>query len=126
MKGFTLVELLIVISIIGILTTFVVVKMQESSTLSRDMKIEADFEIIRNGLLSYRSNNFNNIPLLNCTIGEGTCADNLFTYLSPYLDFIPLPDEGVSYTYSSDGTDCTVSAFSSTGTPLYEYRCSQI
>lgn len=127
-KGFTLVELIIAIFIIAVIATFVIVRMQESKEISDNAKREADMEIIKNGIIAYRANNYNNVPILDCAIGEGTCADDLLVYLSPYINFIPAPDDKTFYTYSSsDGIECVVSAVSSEDPfiePYYQFRCS--
>jgi general secretion pathway protein G len=53
-KGFTLVELLVVISLIGILASLLIVSLQGSQKSARDGRRKADLEQIRTALEMYR------------------------------------------------------------------------
>ncbi len=88
-KGFTLVELLIVIAIISTLVaiqTFVYINSQRTA---RDSKRRADLENIRAALEQYRSNN-NTYPQTSrivfnssCTKNSGLQDDNANIYINP-------------------------------------------
>jgi uncharacterized protein (TIGR02145 family)/prepilin-type N-terminal cleavage/methylation domain-containing protein len=128
-KGFTLVEMLLVILAISILTGFVIINIQGSKNIGNDVRIVADMEIIKNGLEAYSSDNYNNVPILECTIGEEDCSEQLFDKLSPYLPSIPTSDDKVLYTYSSDGTSFIISAVSKedpSAEPFYYFASSEI
>jgi len=57
LKGFTLVELLITMTVIGVLTSLALVSYQGSRKTARDAKRKADLEQIRSALEMYRTDN---------------------------------------------------------------------
>jgi prepilin-type N-terminal cleavage/methylation domain-containing protein len=119
-KGFTLIEVLLAITIIGVLSGFVFVQMNGTANATKDTKRKADIELIKNALISYRSENYSNVPAEDCVIG--TCT-TLPTALEPFLASLPNdPNSGSSYRYVSDGTDCTLYATLSDGS-IYQYSC---
>jgi len=120
-KGFTLIEVLVAIAIVGVLSGFVVVQMNNSANATKDTKRKADIELIRNALISYRSENYSNAPVEDCYIGECT---TLPSSLEPFLATLPTdPDSGSKYRYVSDGTACSLYATLSDGS-IYRYVCS--
>ena len=54
-KGFSLVELLIVISIIGILATVVIMNMRGSETGAKEAKLKANLAILRGSLVAFHA-----------------------------------------------------------------------
>jgi prepilin-type N-terminal cleavage/methylation domain-containing protein len=119
-KGFTLIELLVVIAIMGVLSGFIIVRMNETANAAKDSKRKADIEVIKNALVSYRSENYSNVPVEDCAIGE--CVA-LPTALESFLASIPNdPNSGSSYRYISNGVGCTLYATLSNGS-VYQYRC---
>jgi general secretion pathway protein G len=58
-EGFTLVELMVVIVIIGLLTTIVVINVLPSQDKARVEKAKADIALIEQGLEMYRLDNLN-------------------------------------------------------------------
>lgn len=120
-KGFTLIEVLLAITIVGVLSGFVVVQMNNAANASKDAKRKADIELIKNALVSYRSENYSATPAEDCDIGECT---SLPTALGAFLATLPNdPNSGSSYRYVSDGVDCSVYATLSNGS-IYRYECS--
>ena len=122
-KGFTLIEITVAITIIGILSGFVIMQMRGSEDAAQDLKKKSDIEILKNGIVGYRSDNYNSVPIANCTIGVD-CPESFLSAITPYINSLPVPDDDSVYTYlSTDGSDCNVSAVLSDDS-LYEYNCS--
>src|SRR5687767_307098 len=90
-KGFTFIELLVVVTIIAILTTVAAVSYTSTTKRSRDAKRLADLEQIRSALELCRAEN--GAYPANITSGV-ICGGE--TYLSP----IPTDPKGDSYTYT--------------------------
>ncbi|KUK49842.1 MAG: hypothetical protein XD75_0167 [Parcubacteria bacterium 33_209] len=115
-------EILVTVSIIGLLSGFVIVQMQSSGDVAEDMKRKSDIEVIKNAIIAYRSDNYNNVPIESCNIGEN-CTEDINNLLLSYTGSIPAPDSETSYTYLSvDGSDCLVSTELSDSS-LYQYSC---
>ncbi len=121
-KGFTLIEIAMTVLIIGIITTFIVLQFGGVDEIGKDAKRKSDIEIIKNAILTYRNENYNNVPIFTCNIGE-TCSEDFNSSLSPYIGSLPEPDPDTVYSYSStDGESCSLSALLSDGS-LYVYNC---
>lgn len=100
-NGFTFVELLVVISIIGIIFAAGVVSFTSITTRSRDTRRKADLEAIRQALEMCRSLT-GSYPATG-TIGSNiTCGDNVLLAKTP-TDPKPcgVPPPVSAYTYSS-------------------------
>ena len=95
-KAFTLIELIVVVTIIGVLLTGGVVSYTSLNKSSRDARRKSDLEQIRAALEMYRSTN-NFYPA-----GAGK-ADNILGDLigdPKYIETIPLdPKDAASYIY---------------------------
>ncbi len=81
-KGYTLIEILVVVTIIGLLAAVTSITYSQLSKQSRDAKRKADLEQIRAALEMYRSNN-NSYPIIaiSCS-SSGGLTDASSTYLS--------------------------------------------
>jgi len=86
-KGFTLIELIVSITIIAVLTVAGVVSYGGASKKSRDSRRMADLEKIRIALELYRSGTGSSYPATT-----GSLVPN-------YLQVIPVGPKGESYTY---------------------------
>ncbi len=71
-KGFTLIEVLLAVTIIGVLSGFVVVQMNGAANATKDAKRKADIDLIKNAVVSYRTENYSKTPVEDCKIGSCT------------------------------------------------------
>ncbi|MCK9446409.1 type II secretion system GspH family protein [bacterium] len=114
-KAFTLVELVVVIAIISILSSFVFVQMKGAIEAASDAKKKAEVSVIKRALIVYGVEHGDTYPVeaTPCTIGSCTILD---IAMSEYL-----PDEiSGTYVYESDtGSSFTVSSTLSSG---YSYQ----
>lgn len=111
-KAFTLIELLIVISIIGILVALSVFGLQGARESARDARRKSDLESIRSGIETYRSD-CNSYPLALPSSGSplvGSGSGNCLN-TNTYMSAVPSdPTAGRNYLYSSDGTVYSICA----------------
>ncbi|PIR58360.1 MAG: hypothetical protein COU70_01305, partial [Parcubacteria group bacterium CG10_big_fil_rev_8_21_14_0_10_35_15] len=98
-KGFTLVEILVVVTIIGLLTSIAAVSYSQFLKQSRDAKRKADLEQIRAALEMYRSNNDAYYP--GTMTGDCTNAVyNIYTTPVKYIEEMPSdPKSSAGYYY---------------------------
>jgi len=99
-QGFTLIEILVVVTIIAILTAIGIVSYSSINKRSRDAKRKSDIEQMRSALEMYRAENG---YYVDAGSGVFTEASNLAGALvSTYLPAIPSdPKTGVSYWYKA-------------------------
>jgi len=100
-KGFTLVELLVVISIIGVLSAILMVNFVGTRERARDSQRIQDMNTIKNALRLYY-NDFQSYPVSN-----SACSSCLTSSIgtSGYAPGI----SGIGYTYISNGVGFTLS-----------------
>ncbi len=110
--GFTLLELLIVIVIIGILALLIIPNITSAPKKARDTKRKTDITTVRKGLEEYYVSN-NAYPVsASATVISSALAD-LSTGAAPILKNIPADPKNTSpfqYLYTSDGTTYTLTA----------------
>lgn len=106
-NGFTLLELLVVIGIIGILLALVTVSFTSAQKQSRDSRRKQDLAAIQNALEQYYSQNSFVYPTCNGLVTNCAAISTYFTG-----SVIPSDPLGGSYTYSinSAAASYTVSA----------------
>ncbi|MBW7960442.1 hypothetical protein B6D29_04275 [Microgenomates bacterium UTCPR1] len=122
-KSFTLIEILVVATIIGLLAAAAVVSYSQIMKQARDGVRKTDLEQIRAALEMYRSAN-DYYPSISISCNSNTAiSDGTSTYLSK----IPTdPKCGIySYFYSTTGTDYTLGAYleGSTSTCAVSVNC---
>ena len=113
--GFTLIEMLVVISIIGVLMAIALVAFQSSRASARDAKRQADLEQIRSALELFRADSSNGLY----PVGSGNTASVFGAQLSVYLPTNPA-DPLTQYTYyytSSTGSAYYLCARLETSSP---------
>ena len=90
-RGFTLVELLVVITIIALLTTIGIVMYQNATRRSRDGRRQTDLEQVRTALELYRSD--------NSAYPADTTWANLQTTLADDIRALPTDPKDFAYSY---------------------------
>ena len=98
--GFTLVEMLLVITIIGILAALVVPKMMGRSEQARLAAARADISSLKTALDAYEVDNGNYPRSLGDLIQQ---PGNAKSWHGPYLDKIPQDPWGQNYEYVFPG-----------------------
>jgi prepilin-type N-terminal cleavage/methylation domain-containing protein len=110
-NGFSLIELLVVMTIIGIIATIGMVNFTSASKSARDGRRKVDLETVRQGLVLYRAQT-NTYPVAGSS--EGSYNSAVTTLSSGYLSS-PTPVDprnktnatGQTYSYTYEGTAST-------------------
>ena len=101
-KGFTLVELVVVIAIMGILAAILLANMASAAKRGRDVERQSDLRNLQNAIEAYRHRN-GQYPATGCTVGDGNWAheSDCATYIVGLVpNFIPtLPRDGARGTH---------------------------
>ncbi|MFH0773336.1 MAG: type II secretion system protein [bacterium] len=100
-KAFSLVEILVVVTIIAFLASIAAVSYSRFVKQSRDARRKTDIEQIRAAIEIYR--NFNGVyPTPGMTFGTGTIVDSTATYMSKIpADPMSTSPSGNTYYYTS-------------------------
>jgi prepilin-type N-terminal cleavage/methylation domain-containing protein len=130
-KGFTLVELVVVVSIIAILAATATFSYRASLISSRDARRKSDVEQVRNALELYRSTN-NAYPLtaafsLDCASTGGLTDGGGNTYLSLQPREPKCVSQTYFYTATATGSEYTIGSIleaPGTSTCTVVYDCS--
>lgn len=112
-RGFTLVELLIVIIVIAILAAIAIPKFSNSSKASKESALKADLRLLRNGVEMFK-NDTGVFPSALADLAATSAPANgkdeagankaivAADWRGPYLQSIPTdPISGAAYTYST-------------------------
>ena len=117
-QGFTLIELMVVILIIGLLATIVVQNLRGATDKAKRVKAQADIAQIKSGLDRYYLD-AGSYPTsdqgLNALMTAPTGGNIPHDWEGPYLEKIPPDPWGNSYFYQSDGTNYTLKSFGADG-----------
>lgn len=104
--GFSMIELLVVATIMIILTTMALISYRQAAMNSRNAKRKTDIQSVRQQLVLYRSDN-------GCYPGDVTYLGMLAT-IAAYASEIPFDPSGTEanplYTYTPSGTCNTTEA----------------
>lgn len=123
-KAFTLIELLVAVAILAVISSFVVVQMNNSADLAKDAKRKSDVDIIKNALVQYRAENYDVAPIQTSSCEIGSTCSNFDSDIQIFLESLPQDPDGAYYIYNSneDGSDCSITAILSDGSS-YTYDC---
>lgn len=114
--GFTLVELLIVISIIGVLSALLMANFIGVRQRARDSQRKSDLRQIQSALELYKSDSSSStypsaVPNATCSNSRVLIADSADCNSTIYMKRVPLDPMGTSYYYSySASTDTYILA----------------
>jgi general secretion pathway protein G len=120
--GFTLIELMVVILIIGLLATIVVQSLRGATDKAKRVKAEADISEIKTALDRYYldvgsyPNTEQGLQALVSApnvgnVSQGGGAD----YQGPYLEKLPPDPWGNQYVYQSDGNNYVLKSYGADG-----------
>jgi general secretion pathway protein G len=127
-KGFTLVELLIVIIIIAVLAAIAIPKFSSSSQRSKESSLRANLKLVRNAIDLFRADTgafpANMAGLTTSTTAglsaaAAACTIAATDWRGPYLQAIPVdPVSGSAMTYGTAAADVGTVKSSATGNGL--------
>lgn len=116
--GFTLIELMVVILIIGLLATIVVQNLRSATDKAKRVKAQADIAQIKSGLDRYYLDagsyptTDQGLPALTAAPTGGNVPKD---WQGPYLEKIPPDPWGNAYFYQSDGDNYILKSFGADG-----------
>jgi len=116
--GFTLIELMVVILIIGLLATIVVQNLRSATDKAKRVKAQADISQIKSALDRYYLDagsyptSDQGLPAL---VAAPTSGNDPKDWGGPYIERIPLDPWGHPYFYQSDGNEYLLKSFGADG-----------
>ena len=106
-NAFTLIEVLVVATILGVLLSIAIVSFSRAQKKARDARRKADLEIVRQGLILYRQDNgsYGNIGSDNA--GFNSLVTTLFNdeYLTSTTVLDPVNDSNYFYSLTCSAAD---------------------
>lgn len=123
-KSFTLIEILVVITVVGTLSSFLVIGTNNIIDIANDSKIKHDIANLQKAIISAKGSG--DFVIKSCEIGNG-CTELESVLVPTYYSStsaIPRNPNGTYYKYSStDGKNFVVRGILSNETPyIYDYE----
>ena len=116
--GFTLIELMVVILIIGLLATIVVQNLRSATDKAKRVKAQADISQIKSALDRYYLD-AGSYPSsdqgLSALVSAPTSGNDPKDWGGPYIERIPLDPWGHAYVYQSDGNEYLLKSYGADG-----------
>lgn len=116
--GFTLIELMVVILIIGLLATIVVQNLRSATDKAKRVKAQADISQIKSGLDRYYLD-AGSYPTtdqgLSGLVAAPSAGNIPHDWQGPYVEKIPPDPWGNPYFYQSDGNSYILKSFGADG-----------
>ncbi len=116
--GFTLIELMVVILIIGLLATIVVQNLRSATDKAKRVKAQADISQIKSALDRYYLDagsyptSDQGLPALTAAPTSGNDPKD---WGGPYIERMPLDPWGRAYFYQSDGNEYLLKSYGADG-----------
>jgi len=130
-RGFTLIEIMVVVFIIGLLASIVTVSVNQSRMRGRDARRQADLDSIRTGIEMYANQNNGDYPgvagATYTSAAWGTFATDLTGGANPIMPTVPDdPVAGRDYRFRTNaaGTQYEIDALLDVGTPADGGGCA--
>jgi general secretion pathway protein G len=104
-NGFTLIEIMVVVVILGMLATLVIQAVGDRPDQARDVKAKNDIATLESALKLYRLDNFTYPSAelgLNALVTKPT---DLTTWRGPYIERLPKDPWGNDYRYRNPGLE---------------------
>jgi general secretion pathway protein G len=127
-KGFTLVELLIVIIIIAVLAAIAIPKFSNSSMRSKESSLRANLKLVRNAIDLFRADTgafpatmagLTASTTVGLSAAAATCTVAATDWRGPYLQAVPVdPVSGSALTYGTTTANVGTVTSSATGNGL--------
>ncbi|BFT95235.1 hypothetical protein MNSC_12430 [Minisyncoccus archaeophilus] len=111
MRAFTLIELLIVISIVGILVAFIIANLGGSRSLAQDAVRKNDISNLYKSIVGKNALSESSYPDIVSTIEPGKTNSNLQSFIDQFLKTTPYdPNPTKAYLYKGNGKDFSIAA----------------
>ncbi|HJU10511.1 MAG TPA: type II secretion system major pseudopilin GspG [Candidatus Binataceae bacterium] len=118
-EGFTLIELMVVILIIGLLATIVVQNLRSATDKAKRVKAQADISQLKSALDRYYldtgSYPTTDQGLAALISAPNTTGNDPSNWGGPYIERIPADPWGHGYVYQSDGNEYLLKSYGADG-----------